>query len=147
MRHTFGIVVFVTALTALTAIAACGGASEPGGVAKFDGTATIGGKPVKITGCKVEALKEPNRPATVFTFEGGLRYRDDAYEGMRISRGGGAWEKLDCENIKSHTEGAGAWAKGEAGATCKTPDGELVFSVTFECGVPPAGGMKSNRKE
>jgi hypothetical protein len=136
-------------LVAVCLLGACGGGSSaPAGISKVDGTATVGGKPVKITGCKVEALKDPGRPGTVFSFESGLRYRDDGYDGPRISRANGAWEKPDCEQIMGHINSEGTtYAKGEAGATCKTPDGDLIFKATFECGVPPAGGGKSNRKD
>lgn len=117
-------------------------------MSKVEGTATVAGKPVKITGCKVEPLKEPARAGTVFSFDSGLRYRNDPYDGPRISRANGAWEKPDCDQIMSHVNGEGpAYTKGEAGATCKTPDGDLVFNATFECGVPPTGPVKSNRKD
>jgi hypothetical protein len=139
----------LSSLVVVCVFAACGGGSSaPAGLSKVEGTGTVGGKPVTITGCKVEALRDPSRPGTVFTFDNGMRFRDDGYDGPRISRANGAWEKPDCDQIMSHVDSDGTtYAKGEAGATCKTPDGELVFKATFECGVPPTGAKKSNRKD
>jgi hypothetical protein len=123
-------------LLAFALLAACGGGGKsPETVAKLDGTATLAGKPAKLAGCKIEPFGEPKRSSIVIELDGGLRFLSSPAEGFQIAKGDGAWTHPECSRIVSSSEGGDGWMKGKLGATCKTPDGELVLDATFDCGV------------
>jgi hypothetical protein len=109
-----------------------------------DGTASVGGKPVKITGCDIETLSDPARAAVVITLETGLRYRHDPYAGPRIATKDGEWTRITCERTSSTDRGGDDWATGKLGVTCAHPDGAIVIDATFDCGTTR---RPSNRKD
>jgi hypothetical protein len=129
---------------AFAIVAACGGSKGPETVAKIDGTATLAGKPVKVTGCAIEPFGEPKRSSIVVELDGGLRLLSSPTDGFQIAKGGGAWTHPECSRITSSEAGGDGWMKGKLGATCKTADGELVLDATFDCGVVD---RPTNRKD
>jgi len=122
---------------ALALIAACGkggGAIET--VETFDGTATVAGAPVKITGCKVALVGD--KPAVHFVLENGMTIIQSPRDGMMLQQGGGAPEALACGAIggKWNTGSAGRkmWAYGALDTTCQHAAGAIALDVTYDCG-------------
>jgi len=113
-------------------VAACGG-KKPETVSKIDGTATVDGKPAKITGCSIESLPDPPRAGVVVTLDTGLKYRSDPYAGARFSTGGD-WDKGECEKMASNSSGGADWEKGDMHVICTYKGQKLTIDATFDCG-------------
>lgn len=109
-------------------------------VETFEGTATLAGKPAKITSCKAVGAQHEQVQYVVVEFglDTGHTVRIDTYLGSQIRKGGDTTELSGCGRMSSSGShgraGSSAWATGKAGLTCATPDGELVLDVTYDCG-------------
>jgi hypothetical protein len=118
----------------LAFLVACGGSKGGETVSKIDGTATVDGKPAKITGCSIEKLTDgPPRAGVVVTLDTGLKYRHDPYAGARFSKGG-EWEKGDCDKTAGNDTGGPDWSKGTLDISCKYGGAAIVIKATYDCG-------------
>jgi hypothetical protein len=126
-----------------------GGASEakaPAMVEKVEGTASVGGKPAKVTSCK--AAKRTKGVAAELTLDTGLTIAVDPVDGVQWRKGDGAFAHLDCDqiNLGSSTSGSAgdlAWATGGMKLKCTHPDGAIETDLTYDCG---AVDRPSNKK-
>ena len=127
-------------LLLLFGLAACGGGGGGGTIEKVEGTASIGGKPAKITSCKAVGMRhgEVQYTAVELGLDSGHTVLVDTYAGSTIRKGGEPTKLSDCPRIGGRSTASGAaskaWAQGELDLVCPTADGELKIEATYDCG-------------
>jgi len=123
--------------------------AAPKTVEKVEGKLTVGGKEVKVTGCKVK----PRDPGTVLelTLDNGLTLVSDAMEGMFWRKGDGERTRLECERSGGRTESGSAfgnaWWTGTLGLTCTHPEGAIEAELTLDCGVVDRPSNLSSKRK
>ena len=117
-------------LPALLFVVACGGSSSR--PSKLDGTASIGGKPAKLAGCK--RVEDAGGFATVeIALDTGLVFTANGTDGNRVRTHDGKETTVECGRTELDSEGGGLRLKGTLAYTCETDDGELTIDATFDC--------------
>ena len=119
------------------------GCKKPATIAKVEGTVTLGGNKLAITGCAVDKYGEPPQTAVIIELENKQRYMSSE-AGPRFDHGDGTWSHPTCTRIASESMLGDGWAKGTIGATCEIDGRAFVLDATVDCGVVdrPHHGMK-----
>jgi hypothetical protein len=133
----------------LFVIAACGGGGESAVEQYEQKAAKVGGKDVKITGCK--ARKFEGHAAAYFTLDSGHTVVMAATGEILVAKDSGEPKKVECASrsggpSSSGASGDGAWVTGEgASLVCNVDGTELKLEVgAFDCG---AKSRPSNEKK